>query len=230
MAAGGQSFDDELVGLFELSQEAFCIAGFDGYLKRANPAFPRLLGYTHEELLAVPFIEIVYPKDRESVKAVLEELAAGSPVVGFECRHIHADGSMRWFEWSTSSRPGAGVVYGVARDVTERRTAKEELSAMRHIATLAAEGVAPADLFAVVAEEVARVVDVPIVTVVRYELDTTLTVCATFPMELTVFPAGSRLSLDGTPTRKCFATTRTARLSSLRTTGRGREGSPSASV
>ena len=76
--------------------------------------------------------------------------------------------------------------------------AKEELSALRHIATLAAEGVAPADLFAVVAEEVARVVDVPIVTVVRYELDTTLTVCATFPMELTVFPAGSRLSLDGT--------------------------------
>jgi hypothetical protein len=41
MAAGSQSFDDELAELFELSQDAFCIAGFDGYLKRANPAFPR---------------------------------------------------------------------------------------------------------------------------------------------------------------------------------------------
>jgi signal transduction histidine kinase len=63
---------------------------------------------------------------------------------------------------------------------------------------LAGEGVAPADLFAMVAEVVARVVDVPIMTVVRYELDNTLTVCATFPKELKLFPAGTRLSLDGT--------------------------------
>jgi GAF domain-containing protein len=63
---------------------------------------------------------------------------------------------------------------------------------------LAAEGVAPTDLFAVVAEGVARVVDVPIVTVVRYELDGTATVCSTFPSEVALFPAGSRLSLDGT--------------------------------
>jgi PAS domain S-box-containing protein len=61
--------------------------------------------------------------DRESVQAVLAELAAGNPVVGFECRHVRADGTVRRFEWSTSSRPDAGVVYGVARDVTERRAA-----------------------------------------------------------------------------------------------------------
>ncbi|MDT5329425.1 MAG: hypothetical protein QOF31_722, partial [Mycobacterium sp.] len=46
MAEASRSFDDELVGLFELSHDAFCIAGFDGYLRRANPAFARSLGYT----------------------------------------------------------------------------------------------------------------------------------------------------------------------------------------
>ena len=96
-------------------------------------------------------------------------------------RHICADTSRRWFEWSVSSRPEAGVVYGVGRDVTDRRIASDELGALRHIATLAAEGVVPADLFAMVAEEVARVVDIPIVTVVRYEPDNALTVCATYP-------------------------------------------------
>jgi hypothetical protein len=49
-------------------------------------------------------------------------------------------------------------MYGAARDVTERHIATKELSALRHVATLAAEGVVPTDLFAVVAEEVARVV------------------------------------------------------------------------
>ncbi|MCW2627808.1 GAF domain-containing protein [Mycobacterium sp.] len=198
MADGSRSFDDELVGLFELSHDAFCIAGFDGYLRRANPAFARSLGYTLEELLARPFMDNVYPDDLESVEAVLVELAAGSDVVGFECREVCADGSVRWFEWSTSSRPEAGIVYGVARDVTDRRMANAELSALRRIATLAAEGVAPLDLFAVLAEEVARVVNVPYLIVSRYELDGTATECASFPPGNSLFPIGKRWSLDGT--------------------------------
>ena len=201
MAAGSLSFDDALVELFDLSPDAFCIAGFDGYLKRVNPAFPRGLGYTVEQLVARPFLEHIHQNDRESVRALMAGLAGGNPVVGFECRHICADGSARWLEWSISSRPGVGVVYGVGRDVTERRIVNDELSALRHIATLAAEGEAQADLFAVVAEEVARVVEIPIVTIVRYELDNTLTVCATFPKEPRLFPAGTRLSLDGTELR-----------------------------
>jgi PAS domain S-box-containing protein len=198
MAQRGGSFDEELVGLFELSHDAFCIAGFDGYLRRANPAFARSLGYTLEELLARPFMDNVYPDDVESVEAVLAELAAGKDIVGFECREVCADGSVRWFEWSTSSRPEAGIVYGVARDVTDRRMANTELGALRRVATLAAEGVAPSDLFAVVAEEVARVVDVPFSFVARYELDGTAMVCAGFPPGSSLFAAGKRWSIDGT--------------------------------
>jgi PAS domain S-box-containing protein len=197
MDQSGRPVDAELVGLFDLSHDAFCVAGFDGYLKRANPAFARSLGYTLDELLARPFMDNVYPDDVESVEALLAELAAGKDIVGFECREVCADGSVRWFEWSTSSRPEAGIVYGVARDVTDRRMANAELSALRHIATLAAEGVAPADLFAVVAEEVAHVVNVPLLIVARYEVDGTATECASFPSEDSVFHVGKRWSLDG---------------------------------
>jgi signal transduction histidine kinase len=77
----------------------------------------------------------------------------------------------------------------VGRDVTEPRMANAELGALHRVATLAAEGVAPADLFAVVAEEVSRVVDVPRVSVARYEPDGTATDCASFP------PAGPRTSV-----------------------------------
>jgi PAS domain S-box-containing protein len=198
MAQRGGSFDEDLVGLFDLSHDAFCIAGFDGYLRRANPAFARSLGYTLEELLARPFMDNVYPDDVESVEAVLAELAAGNDIVGFECREVCADGSVRWFEWSTSSRPEAGIVYGVARDVTDRRMADAELNALRRVATLVAEEAEPRDLFALVAEEVARVVNIPFSLVARYELDGTATECASFPPGTSLFPVGKRWSLDGT--------------------------------
>src|SRR4029077_3440181 len=160
-------------------------------------------GYTVEELLARPFMDNVYPDDVESVKAILAELAAGSDIAGFDCREVCADGSVRWFEWSTSSRPEDRVVYGVARDVTDRRMADAELDALRRVATLAADGVAPSELFAIVAEEVARVVNVPLVVVARYELDGTVTQCASFPTDHLIplghslFPVGKRWPLGG---------------------------------
>jgi PAS domain S-box-containing protein len=190
-------FNNDLVRLFDLSLDAFCIAGFDGYLKLANPAFARMLGYTREELLAKPFIAHVHRDDRESVGIVLAQLAAGKDVAGFECRQLRADGSVCWLEWYTRTHPEERVVYGVGRDVTDRRVANDELRALRHVATLVAERVEPQDLFAVVAEEVARVVSVPVVSVARYELDNTASDCANFPPD-GAGATGKRWSLEGT--------------------------------
>jgi hypothetical protein len=63
--------------LFDVSPDALCIAGLDGYLQRVNPAFARILGYTQEQLLARPFMDNVHPDDVESVHEVLAALARG---------------------------------------------------------------------------------------------------------------------------------------------------------
>jgi signal transduction histidine kinase len=76
--------------------------------------------------------------------------------------------------------------------------AQAELEALRRIATLVAEGVQPLELFAVVAEEVAHVVDVPIVGIARYESDDTATEVASYSTEGPLRPLGRRYSLEGT--------------------------------
>src|SRR5205085_11457369 len=119
-----QLVNNELVRFLDLSLDAFYIAGFDGYLKFANPAFARILGYTQEDLLARPFMDNVHPDDVESVGAVLVGLGDGKDTSGFECRLVCADGSVRWFKWNTHTRPDEGVVYGLARDVTDRPGAR----------------------------------------------------------------------------------------------------------
>jgi signal transduction histidine kinase len=96
----------------------------------------------------------------------------------------------------------AAAAFQSARLIHERtaelHVANDELSALRHVATLVAEGVQPQALFAVVAEEVGRVVDVPLVSVMRYEGDGTATECASSSPEGSLFPAGKRWSLEGT--------------------------------
>jgi PAS domain S-box-containing protein len=193
-----QPADSELVQLSALSLDASCIVAFDGSLKFANPAFAQLLGYAREELLARPFTDTVHPDDRDSAGAALAELARGQGLDGFECRHLCADGSSRWLKWSTHARPDERVIYGVAKDVTNRRGAEAELNALRRIATLVAGGVLPQDLFAVVAEEVSRVVGVSAVSVVRYEPGGTATECANFNRGEKLFPTGTRWPIEGT--------------------------------
>jgi signal transduction histidine kinase len=71
----------------------------------------------------------------------------------------------------------------------------DEQAALRHVATLVAEGALPAELFAAVAEEVARLLEVSAATVVRFEGDSSVVVAS---FNDPGFPVGSRWFHDPT--------------------------------
>ena len=74
----------------------------------------------------------------------------------------------------------------------------DEQAALRRVATLVTQGASPDCLFAVVAEQVARVLEVPFVSIVRYESDGTVTMRASFAPWGEAFPVGGRWSVTGT--------------------------------
>jgi PAS domain S-box-containing protein len=124
---------EELDRYFTLSIDMLCILGFDGYFKRLNPAWEKTLGYTTDELLKIPRIDLVHSDDRAATINEIRLLTAGRNSVAFENRYRRKDGSYVWLSWSAAALPAQQRMYAVARDIsalkvseTALRVAKEE--------------------------------------------------------------------------------------------------------
>ena len=85
-----------------------------------------------------------------------------------------------------------------ATELPQRDRLAEEQAALRRVATLVAQGAPAETLFAVVAEQVAEVLRVPLVSIVRYESDGTATERASVSPAGRLFRVGTRWSLEGT--------------------------------
>jgi eukaryotic-like serine/threonine-protein kinase len=119
--------EGDLLRFFDLSLDLFCIAGFDGYFRRINDNFSRVLGYSTAELLAKPFLSFVHAEDQHRTMGVMAQLDQGFPLVRFRNRYRDVRGAYRWFEWTAKAVPKDDVIFAAARDVTEQVTLEERL-------------------------------------------------------------------------------------------------------
>lgn len=112
---------------FNLSLDMICIAGVDGRFKHVNPAFERCLGYRPEELVGRPFLDFVHPDDREPTEREAAAIPDGNGTVHFRNRYFDREGEVHWLEWTSAPLRDEGLIYAVARDVTERKELEQEL-------------------------------------------------------------------------------------------------------
>ncbi len=122
---------------FTLSLDLLCVADFDGYFRRLNPAWGRVLGYSEAEFQAAPFLSWVHPEDQTSTLAAIATLSQGQTFLQFENRYRAKDGSYRWLSWAAVPFVKERLIYAVARDVSEQKQTEAALLAAKNAAEVA---------------------------------------------------------------------------------------------
>jgi PAS domain S-box-containing protein len=113
--------------LYQLSNDLICVASLDGFFKRVNPAFKKVLGWDESYLLNNTFHDILHPDDVELVTRQLEEFTLGVPADNLILRTKCKDGSYKYIQWVTTPEPKTGFLFAIGRDITVEREKETQL-------------------------------------------------------------------------------------------------------
>jgi signal transduction histidine kinase len=148
-------------------------------------------GFVRAERVAIPpgGGEVILPSGRRALAEPVDETA-------FIIRPLRSSlGSGRAV--NSSSRPAEGRVVHDQRGVQrELRRLAEEQAALHRVATLVARQAAATEIFALVAEEVARLFRADTGTVCHYDSDESMTAVATWGDAARLIPVGTSFALD----------------------------------
>ena len=124
-----------LSSFFDVSADLMCIRDMDGRFVRVNRAWETVLGYPPETLQGTPLLSLLHPDDVAITRRNMNRAESEGDVNGLVNRYRRADGSYCQLEWRARRR--GDLVFGVARDVTERLRIEAEMAEARHAAEAA---------------------------------------------------------------------------------------------
>ncbi|MCB8889375.1 putative bifunctional diguanylate cyclase/phosphodiesterase [Vreelandella malpeensis] len=133
----------ELDQFFLLSQDLFCCIDFMGTLLNVNPTFEHLLGYSAQELIGRPCGVIIDPQDYAVIEHALMRLRDGRKIEAFDVRARSWQGELFWLEVSACANDD--VIYVIARDITRRKTADQQLALLQRSVESSTNGVVIVD-------------------------------------------------------------------------------------
>ena len=116
--------------LFEQSPDGILVSDDKMNMLDANPAFCELLGYSVEELRAMPYEALLDPEDAAGFRAMKDVILVQAADVWTSDRRMRTkDGALRVVELCARPQPdGTGQI--TVRDVTARKAAESELRRM----------------------------------------------------------------------------------------------------
>ena len=120
--------ESALQQFFAVTDSPLAVIGFDGYIKRANPALLKATGYTLEEMQRKPFAEFFHPDDARAMRSEFARICASGGSTQGELRGLCKDGKEHWFLFSSTAVKDEQLAYFAAHDITEHKQAAATLA------------------------------------------------------------------------------------------------------
>lgn len=111
---------------FYMSFDMFVVIKDQNFIK-VNPAFTRILGYSQNDIINKSFLSFIHPDDAPIFMDGIKKLQISDSVVSHRVRELLKDGSYKWLDWTITIDIQTGVIYAVARDVSDLITNEESL-------------------------------------------------------------------------------------------------------
>ena len=127
--------------LLENASEGIAVVQ-DGVLRLVNPRLAQMSGYTMEELISRPFVEVVHPDDRERVVGHYARRIEGEESSQiYQYRFVDKAGRTRWGETNVAriEWEGKPAILAVVGDVSERVAARQALEESERLYRLLAD-------------------------------------------------------------------------------------------
>lgn len=122
------TFDNTERSFFNNTLDLLVVLSMDGKFQKWNSSWGKVLGYSDDELLGKSVFELIHPEDIErTLLAISEKLSIGEKLISFENRYRSKEGAYHWFLWNAVPAVEKGIMYGFARDITERKQTDEKL-------------------------------------------------------------------------------------------------------
>ena len=115
--------------LLQNASDGIHIIDLQGRVIEASDAFCRMLGLPRSEAIGMNVAQWDVALSEAEIRALIERVHASRKVTTFETTHRRSDGSQRAVEITAFSLDldGQPVIFGSARDITERKQADENL-------------------------------------------------------------------------------------------------------
>jgi len=117
--------EEEQNRFFDLSLDLLCIIDVEGRFRYVSPAWEGTLGWKGEEIRSKHYRELVHPEDWDATAGEAQRLRMGGSLVDFENRYAVKTGGWRWLSWRAVLVAEKGLIYAVARDVSERKRVEQ---------------------------------------------------------------------------------------------------------
>ncbi|HCQ45465.1 MAG TPA: histidine kinase [Achromobacter sp.] len=106
--------------LMPMLLDAVCVVSESGVFLSVTGACEQIFGYTPQEMVGRPMMDLICEADRPATLAAVDQLMSGKLQYDFENRYVRKDGRLVHIMWSARWYPDKQIRVAVARDVSER--------------------------------------------------------------------------------------------------------------